>query len=433
MLSFLNNQIFSLLIPLLLLFAGLFLCVKVSFFSVLTPRCIRASLRSSHQGAQSPFRALTMALAGTLGVGNIVGVTSAILLGGAGAVFWMLLSACLAMTVKYGETVLAVRYRDEEKGVFHGGAMHYIKKGMGSSATAVLFCLLCIGASFFIGNLVQTNAVVQAMDYAFSIPPIVTGIAFACLIFLVIVGGVKRIADVTVCLIPLLTVLYLIASFAIVIVNVHRVPSVFGQILDEAFSVRPIFGGLAGYGIKSAMRYGVARGLMSNEAGCGTAPIAHASATTDSPAKQGIWGVFEVLIDTVVLCTVTAFVVLLSCPDQSDPMKAALAAYGAFFGDWLSKGLALAIVCFAFASVVGWSYYATECIGFLSKKKRPKELYLFFYALTCVFSSFFQSEWLLEITDFFVYAMTFLNTLCVLRLSPVIRKETALFVEMTQK
>ncbi len=433
MLSFLNDHVFSFLIPLLLLFAGGFLCVKVGFLCVLRPKCVVASLRHSQKGTQSPFRALTMALAGTLGVGNIVGVTSAILLGGAGAVFWMLLSACLAMTVKYGETVLAVRYRREEDGTFHGGAMYYIQKGLNAPFLAGVFCVLCIGASFFIGNLVQTNAVVQAMEYAFSLPPIVTGICFAVLIFCVILGGAKRIADVTVRLIPLLTVLYLIASLAILIVNAHRLPMIVAQMMEEAFSLRPIFGGVTGYGVQSAMRYGVARGLMSNEAGCGTAPIAHASAMTDSPAKQGIWGVFEVFIDTVLLCSVTAFVILLACPDQNDPMKAALGAYGAFFGAWLSHALALAIVCFAFASVVGWSYYATESLRFLTKKKRATQIYLVFYALTCVLSAFFTSESLLKVTDFFVYAMTLINTLCVLRLFPIIKEETETYIQKVRK
>ncbi len=431
MLSFLCDAVFSWLIPILLFAAGAFLIWKTGFLSVLRPKCVRAALQKQ-AGGQSPFRALTVALAGTLGVGNIVGVTSAVAVGGAGAVFWMLLSACLAMSVKYGETVLAVRYRTEKDGRLHGGAMYYIAHGLHKKQLAKVFCLLCVAASFLIGNLVQTNAVLQAVDYAFSIPKSITAVAFALLIFLVIMGGAKRIADVTSRLIPWLTSLYLVASFAILLQNASQIPSVVCEIFRQAFSLRPVIGGAFGFSMLQAVRFGVARGLMSNEAGCGTAPIAHAGANTDSAGKQGIWGIFEVGIDTVLLCTVTALVILLApahLVKGTDAMQIALSAYGSFFGDWMAKGLALAIVCFAFATVVGWSYYATECIDFLSKRKFARTVYLIAYTAVCALSFLFGEGQLLEATDFFVYLLTLINTLCVLRLWRDIREETQLFVK----
>ncbi len=434
MLSFFNTYLFSWLCPIILLCAGGFLFLKLRVFSLLKPSCIRAVFqKEDRKNATSPFRALCMALAGTLGVGNIVGVASAIAIGGAGAVFWMVVSALFAMSLKYAETVLALRYRKSDGENVHGGPMYYIQNGLHRPIWAKIFCVLCVGASFLIGNFVQTQALLHSLEYAFDLPANAVAVCFAILIFAVGMGGGKRIGAVTERLIPILTILYLALSFAVLIQNASRLPMVTAEIFRQAFSLKPVVGGAIGFGMQNAVRYGVARGLMSNEAGCGTAPIAHA-ASGNSPAKQGIWGIFEVTIDTVLLCTVTAYVLLLAPQNHApDAMEFALQSYGSFYGVWMIKALALAIVCFAFASVIGWSFYGTEALSFLCKRKGAVRAYLFLYALASVLAPSFSERSVLDVTDFFVYALTILNTLCVLLLAREAEKETKDFQKSVEK
>ncbi|MBK5261656.1 MAG: sodium:alanine symporter family protein [Peptostreptococcaceae bacterium] len=261
-------------------------------------------------GTLTPFQALTSAVACTVGAGNIVGVPVAIIMGGPGAVFWMWLIAFLGMALKYSEIVLAVKYRQlNEKGEYVGGPTYYMDKGMNMKWLAGIFAIgLMIEVA--ISSMVQANSLAQSADAALNIPPIVSGIATMIITGIVVIGGVKRIGNFTVKLVPFMAMLYIISSCIIIALNFDKIPEAFALIFKYAFSPIAATGGFAGTGVAMAIRWGVARGLYSNESGLGTAPIAHATATTDHPSRQGLWGVMEVFLDTIVICSVTAFVIL---------------------------------------------------------------------------------------------------------------------------
>lgn len=409
--DFLNARVFSLVIPLLLLTVGGYFLFCLRAFLFVRPRATLAQILPKAKRGDS-FRALTLALAGTLGVGNLVGVATALHAGGAGAVFWIFVSALFSAMLKYAETVLAVHYRVKKQDGTHGGVMYYLTSKLHAPILSVLFCLLCIGASFFIGNVMQLHAVAQAFSYEFSISPLWVGVPFALMTLLTTMGGGKRIMALTYRLIPLLSFAYLFFSLAVVLKNAHLLPQLVRTVLSEAFSVRAAVGGACGYGLKSAVRYGVARGLLSNEAGCGTAPIAHAASVDTTPVRQGCMGILEVVVDTVLLCGATALVILLNGDlyRTQDAMPLALASYGNFLGAAAERGLALALACFALASVVGWSFYACECIAYLSRSRAVKVAYLCLYSATCVGAVLLDSTAIWSCADFFLSAMTLLQT-----------------------
>ncbi len=411
MLSFLNDSVFAYAIPLLLLAVGGYFLITLRAFPFTQIRKVISYLLPKRGEGTDSVRALTLALASTLGVGNIVGVATALHAGGAGAVFWMWVSALFSMMLKYAETALAVHYRVRRTDGWHGGAMYYLTARLHAPLLSTLFCLLCIGASFLIGNVVQVDAVSEALSYGFSIPPLAVGIVFALLLACITLGGAQRVMSVTYRLIPALSVGYLLLSVAIIAKNASALPEVLARIVTDAFATRSVFGGLCGYGIKSAVRYGVARGLLSNEAGCGTAPIAHAASEDTTPVKQGCMGIVEVVVDTLLLCTATATVILL-CGDafyRQDGITLAIGAYGTFFGRIAEQLLALAVACFALAAAVGWSFYATESIGYLTRQKWVKPAYLLAYSATCILAVYVKNDAIWAWADFFVYAMTALQ------------------------
>ena len=261
----------------------------------------------------SQFQSLCTALAGTIGTGNIAGVATAIVLGGPGAIFWMWLSALLGMMTHYAESVLAIKYRyKNEKGSWIGGPMIYIERGLKLKWLAVIFSIFCVLASFGIGNMAQSNSISSALYNSFGIPTIVTGVVIAVLIGLVIMGGIKRIASVTEKFVPLMAGIYLLGAFIIIGVNIEKVPGVFGLIFKEAFRLQAATGGIVGYGIMSAMKRGISRGVFSNEAGLGSSVMVHSSSDVKEPVIQGMWGIFEVFADTIIVCTITALTILCS-------------------------------------------------------------------------------------------------------------------------
>nr|WP_330399785.1 alanine/glycine:cation symporter family protein [Peptostreptococcus faecalis] len=287
--------------------------------------------------------------------------------GGPGAVFWMWLSAILGMTTKFSEVILSITYRVKNNdGSFSGGPMYYIARGLGHNWLAKLFALFGGLASFGIGNMTQSNSISQALEATFHISPIVTGLILAAIISVVILGGIKRIGLVAEKLVPFMAVFYVAVSLLILILNYSKIPNAFGLIFSSAFTGQVATGGFAGSTLMMAMRNGVARGVFSNEAGLGSAPIAHAAATTDHPVRQGMWGVFEVFMDTIVICTMTALVVLGSGAWNSGIQGAALTTTafesGIKGGQYLvSVGLTL----FAFTTILGWSYYGEKCTQYL--------------------------------------------------------------------
>lgn len=425
----------GILTPALLLLAGVWFGVRLRFFYFLHPIRFLKTLRASvsHSGT-SPLAALTMALAGTLGVGNIAGVATAIVAGGPGAVLWMLVGALAAMSVKYAEVFLAVRWRrcrtENGKTAYFGGAMYYIRDGLGSRArTAVgrqaaciaggIFALLCAANALLTGNIVQVHAAASCMP----IPPILFGILFAIPAIAASTGGTHRVSTLTLYLIPTLSVVYIGLSLLLLAANRERIPSVLYRIWEEAWALRPAAGGALGFGVSRAVRFGITRGIFSNEAGCGTSPTAHAAADTPSAHHQGCLGIFEVFADTVLLCTVTALVILLYADGEGlDGIRLSLAAFtqlsGEIGGPWLASLsdilLRISIVLFAFATVVCQSCYGVEALRYFLPGPAAKRIYLTLSAGAILIGSVISPGAMWQIADLVISLMTCLNVVCLL-------------------
>ncbi len=321
------------------------------------------------RGDISPFQALMTALSATIGTGNIAGVATAIYLGGPGAIFWMWVTALFGMATKYGEAVLAVKYREvDARGKHVGGPMYYIKNGLGDNWKwlGFLFALFGTIAAFGIGNMVQSNSVADALNSNFNIDPMVTGIVLAILVGLVIIGGVTRIGEVAGKLVPVMAVAYIAGSLIVIFANFGEVGNAFSLIFSSAFSGTAATGGFAGAAVWAAMRFGVARGVFSNEAGLGSAPIAHAAAQTNDPVRQGMIGMLGTFIDTILICTMTALVILLTGAWTSGETGASLSTLA--YGQGISGGnyiVTIGLVIFAFTTLLGWSYYGERCAEYI--------------------------------------------------------------------
>lgn len=325
---------------------------------------------SKENGDISPFQALMTALAATIGTGNIAGVATAIFLGGPGAIFWMWITALVGMATKYSEALLAVKYREvDERGRYVGGPMYYIKNGLGDSWKwlGIAFALFGMIAAFGIGNMVQANSVADAMSSSFDIPDYVTGGVMMVLTAVVILGGIKRIGVVAAKLVPIMALAYVAGALWIIFSHIGDVPAALGSIVSDAFTGTAATGGFAGAAVWAAIRFGVARGIFSNEAGLGSAPIAHAAAQTNDPVQQGMIGMLGTFIDTIIVCTMTALVIILTGVWTSGENGAALSMLAfntglpGFGGSVVTFGLAV----FAFTTVLGWSYYGERCAEFL--------------------------------------------------------------------
>ena len=393
MLEIINLYLGGITVPILLIFCGVFFTVRLKFFYILHPiRLTRSLLQGSKNGISS-ISAVTLALAGTLGVGNIVGVSSAISLGGFGAIFWMWMSAIAAMALKYAETVLAIVHRKQRAdGSYIGGAMYYIhvffnKLSLPRTGKLVsgIFAVCFMGCALTMGSMLQSSAISSALDGVVGIPPAVTGTALALLTVAVIFRGQSRMLSVTSFLVPIMSAVYIILSLAVILKNLNGVGNAFYLIFSSAFSMRSAIGGIGGWGIMTAIRYGVMRGLISNEAGCGTAPTAHSIASCECPAKQGLWGIFEVFVDTVVLCTLTALAVMLEYDSASlydgDFMMMTVSAFSASLGHFSEYLIALSVLCFGFATVICWSHYGSVCVEYFTN--RPIAVRLFYIAIAC--------------------------------------------------
>ena len=312
-------------------------------------------------GSVSPFQAVSTALASTVGVGNIAGVATAIGIGGPGALFWLWVSGALGMCTKYAEIAVAMHYREKDStGTMRGGAMYVLSKGLGLPWLGTIFALLTALAAFGIGNMVQANSVAGALNASFGISPSLTGIGMVILTAVVILGGIKRIGQFTEYLVPFMAILYLVGGLTIVALHAGDIPRILGQVFDGAFSGTAATGGFAGSTIMMAMRYGIARGLFSNEAGLGSAPMVHAAAVTDHPIRQAMYGIFEVFVDTILICTTTGLVILLTGTWDQGISGAALSAKAfetGLPGTWGSLIVTSGVLLFAYSTLVGWSYY----------------------------------------------------------------------------
>lgn len=322
------------------------------------------------KGDITPFQALMTALSATIGTGNIAGVATAITLGGPGAVFWMWITALLGMATKYCEAVLAVHYREtDERGRYVGGPMYYIKNGLTKRWhwLAVAFAFFGMIAGFGIGNMVQANSVASALESTFAIPAWLCGIVLTLLAGAVILGGIKRIASVAATLVPFMACAYLLGSLVIIVMMIDEVPTALSLIIETAFSGSAAIGGFAGAAVSAAIRFGVARGIFSNEAGLGSAPIAHAAAKTDNPVQQGMIGMLGTFIDTIIICTMTALVIILSGAWTEGETGAALSAsaYGDILPGIGEYIVTFGLIVFAFTTILGWSYYGEQCAEYI--------------------------------------------------------------------
>ncbi len=405
-------------------------------------------------GEITPFQAVTTALAATVGTGNIAGVTGAIVLGGPGAVFWMWISALVGMCTKYAEVLLAVKYRERnENGEWVGGPMYYIKNGLGKHFKwlGTVFAVLGAIAAFGIGNISQINSIADSVNQvaqafnpaavdAKSTIALVTGIVIAIFVGLVVIGGVKRIGQVTEKLVPFMAIIYIVCAVIVVIAHAGAIPAVFGMIFKGAFNPSAVVGGAAGITIRLAMTKGVGRGVFSNEAGLGSAPIAHASTSERDPVKQGLYGIFEVFMDTIVICTLTALVVLCSGVAEGHWGEGALAGatttiagfstvFGQKFGATL---LALGLLLFATSTILGWSLYGTRCIEYLFGHKAVKPYQLLF-VIVIVLGAVADLTLVWDISDTLNGLMAIPNLIGLLLLSPVVIKVTKDYFKAIKK
>lgn len=373
--TWLNGYVWGLPLIVLLMGTGVLLTVLtrgVQFrFLPLALKEVLGKLRKGGggEGSVRPFQAVATALASTVGVGNIAGVATAISIGGPGALFWLWVSGVLGMCTKYAEIVVALHYRERDAdGTMRGGAMYILKNGLGLPWLGTIFALLTALAAFGIGNMVQANSVADVMRASFDIPVSVTGAVLVVITGLVILGGIRRIGAVAEYLVPFMALLYLGGGLVIMIRYAGEIPAALSLVFDSAFSGAAATGGFAGSTVAMALRYGIARGLFSNEAGLGSAPMVHAAATTDHPVRQGLYGIFEVFVDTLLICTTTGLVILVTGTWSSGATGAALSAeafQAGLPGVWghlvVTSGLAL----FAFSTLVGWSYYGETGIVYL--------------------------------------------------------------------
>lgn len=443
MLEAFNEKIISPITALLLLGAGIFFSFKLNFFYLKHPiKIAKAMLKKSEKNGISPFRAVTLALAGTLGVGNIAGVASSIAIGGFGSVFWMWVSALLAMVLKYAEIVLAISHRRIAQDGYHGGASYYIEdllraahhKSLGRLLGGI-FAALCIINAFTMGCMIQSNAVSASFEGVFHVPTWVIGAILAVLCVAVTMGNAKWISAFSEKTVPLMTLGYIILSAAVLTARREFIGDALSLILKNAFTLDSAAGGVAGFLISRTLKAGVMRGLMSNEAGCGTAPTAHAAAECKSPAEQGFWGIFEVFVDTILLCTLTALSIIAAILGGGQeillygesPIMMAIKAYSTVLGGWSEYYMTISVFLFAFATMICWAHYGKESIAYLTKKKTPMILYVLVYCLFIFLGAISTPAWAWLTADLALGAMTVINILVILPQVGEVKKETDAF------
>ncbi|MBE6990462.1 MAG: sodium:alanine symporter family protein [Ruminococcaceae bacterium] len=447
--SWLNSIVWGVPAMVLILGTGLLLTIATRFTQFTrfgyamrnTVGRIRQSRSDVDRGAVTPFQAVCTALAATVGTGNIAGVAGAIALGGPGAVFWMWVAALVGMITKYAEVVLAIHYRQRnEKGEWVGGPMYYIRNGLGRRWTwlAGVFAVLAILASFGIGNIAQINSIagavtgaVQMFDPAANVKTVclITGLLVMAAVALISIGGLKRIARVTEMLVPAMSALYIVSCLVVILGNIGSIGRVFVMIFTGAFQPSAVVGGGLGITIMTAMKRGVSRGIFSNEAGLGSAPIAHAAAHTDSPVRQGLFGIFEVFADTLVICTLTALTILSSGVDVAYGQKAGAelstrAFSTVFSGQVSSVVIAVALSLFALTTILSWNLYGSRCCEYLFGSARAALIYKLLFLPVVVMGATMDLQLAWDISDTLNGLMAIPNLIGVLLLSPVVVKLT---------
>ena len=440
-----NNFIWGVPAMICIIGVGLYLSLRTGFVQIRKfPYALKTTLgrifkkKEASDGSMTPFQAVCTALAGTVGTGNIAGVAGAIAIGGPGAVFWMWVSALLGMCTKFTEVTLAVHFRERNRhGDYVGGPMYYIKNGLGKNwrFLAVLYSAFGVLTVFGTGNATQVNTITTAIDTAlinFNVISesstgrlnLILGIVITLLVGMVLLGGIKRIGSVTEKLVPFMALFYIILAVGVVIINWKNVPGVFSAIIRGAFNPASVTGGVVGSFFMS-MKKGVSRGIFSNEAGLGTGSIAHACADTRKPVKQGFFGIFEVFTDTIVICTLTALVILCSGVPVGYGAAAGaeltISGFTSTYGNWVSIFTAVAMCCFAFSTIIGWGLYGARCAEFLFKEKAIRP-FMVLYSLVAIIGATVDLGLLWSIAETFNGLMAIPNLIAVFLLSGVVVK-----------
>ena len=445
--SVVNNFIWGVPTMICIIGVGLYLSIRTRFLQIRKfPYSMKVTLgrmmkkKEASDGALTPFQAVCTALAATVGTGNVAGVAGAIAIGGPGAVFWMWISALLGMCTKFAEVTLAVHFRETNaQGDLVGGPMYYIKNGLDKKwhFLAYLFAAFGVLAVFGTGNATQVNTITTAIDSAlssFNILPadavklvnLIIGVALAIIIALILIGGIKRIGNVTSKLVPFMAIMYIVLALGVIFFHIKAVPAVFASIIEGAFHPASVTGGVVGSFFMS-MKKGVSRGIFSNEAGLGTGSIAHACADTKKPVKQGFFGIFEVFVDTIIICTMTALVILCSGVPvnygEAAGAELTISGFTTVYGSWVSIFTAVAMCCFAFSTIIGWGLYGTRCIEFLlgSRSNMP---FMVLYSLTAIVGATMNLGLMWSIAETFNGLMVIPNLIAVFLLSGVVVKLT---------
>lgn len=445
--SVVNNFIWGVPAMICIIGVGLYLSIRTRFLQIRKfPYAMKVTLgrmmkkKEASDGALTPFQAVCTALAATVGTGNVAGVAGAIAIGGPGAVFWMWISALLGMGTKFAEVTLAVHFRETNaQGDLVGGPMYYIKNGLDKKwhFLAYLFAAFGVLAVFGTGNATQVNTITTAIDSALSsfnalpadavkLVNLIIGVALAIIIALILIGGIKRIGNVTSKLVPFMAIMYIVLALGVIFFHIKSVPAVFASIIEGAFNPASVTGGVVGSFFMS-MKKGVSRGIFSNEAGLGTGSIAHACADTKKPVKQGFFGIFEVFVDTIIICTMTALVILCSGVPvnygEAAGAELTISGFTAVYGNWVSIFTAVAMCCFAFSTIIGWGLYGTRCIEFLlgSRSNMP---FMVLYSLTAIVGATMNLGLMWSIAETFNGLMVIPNLIAVFLLSGVVVKMT---------
>ncbi len=434
-----NSVVWGIPMLVLIIGTGIYFSCRLGFFQLTRFKFVldstifsvfkkKEKTKKEDSKAISQFQAMSTALAATIGTGNIAGVATALTVGGPGAVFWMWVSAFFGMMTSYAENVLGVYYRKKNKdGEWAGGAMYYISEGLKSKKVigfiakplSVLFAVFCVLASFGIGNMSQVNAIAVSLENSFNIPPVAVGIVLAVIIGFILLGGVKRIGAVAEKIVPFMAIVYIVLTLTVVVINIEKIPQVFSSVFKSAFGISAVGGGISGALVKNAVTMGFKRGVFSNEAGLGSGVIVNSVSDVKEPVQQGMWGIFEVFFDTIVVCTLTAFTVLSTgVLEKSSLEGSALVseAFASVFGSVAGAILSVSITLFAFTTILGWSFYGTKALEYLFGKKSTT-VYKLIFALFIVLGATMNLSLAWEISDTLNALMAIPNLIGVLLLS----------------
>ena len=405
---------------------GIMFSIRLKFFQIVKLKLwVKSTIltlftkQDKKSSGISSFQAMTTALAGSIGTGNIVGVATAITLGGPGSIFWMWIAAFFSMMTIFAENVLGMLYREKNlKGQWVGGPMYYIEKGLKSKWLAVIFSVTCILATFGMGNMTQANSISTALNDSFNIEPRISGIIISILSAIIILGGTSRITHFTEKIVPFMALFYIVGGLIIIFYNKSNLPAAIKNIFINAFNFKAISSGGTGFIISKSIKYGISRGVFSNEAGLGSSPIIYSAADENEPIVQGMWGIFQVFFDTIIGCSITALCILTSGPIdyKMDSVALSISAFSSVFGRYGSIFVSFSIIMFAFATIIGWSYYGEKGLEYIFKGKYIT-IYKSFYIILILFGSVMDLNLVWDLSDTFNGLMAIPNLIALLILS----------------